>query len=310
VGCTYHEQCSETACNISTGACFDDSCIAEVDGDGGADFTDIMGAIGDGCVVIVHELDGATPYLEALDLSGIDVALIAAPGEEPIVQGIGNPGLRVTGGANVFVQDLRFTDATVAGVQVDGASAWFDRTEIVGNDGGGLALTNSASVSLRNSVIGGDAASGLPAIAIDSSAANILYTTAVGTGIGGQAISCTDPGAVDVRNALLFTQDATPPIACAGATVSRTAADAVLAGDDNVNVAGFMTSAFVNFGQSNFLLAPEAPAAILTAARWRSADPSAVPPRPANDPDTDINGDLRPGTDDAEDVAGADIPDL
>ena len=57
------------------------------------------------------------------------------------------------------------------------------------------------------------------------------------------------------------------------------------------------TTWFANWANGDLRLSPTAPAALATAAKWQLGDPT-----------TDIDGDLRPTTDGADDYAGADIP--
>jgi len=299
VGCSFHEQCSATACNIATGACFEDTCVVTVDGDGGADYHDIGDAAMDGCVVIVHELDGELPYNENLVADGITVALLAADGEAPIIVGVGgNPSLALTGGATAYVQGLAFRGNQMAvGITATASSLYLDRTEVAGNTGGGITLTGGADGHLRNCFVGGF--SDIVAMTVDESSADILYTT-----LGGQfdapALACTAPTAVTVRNSILVSRAVTSDIDCDDAEVSYSATELLVPGMGNVALGDMdmldATAWFAGYNGGNFLLL-NPPDGVLTAARWQLGDPT-----------VDIEGHLRPTEPDSPDAAGADVP--
>lgn len=299
VGCTYHEQCEATACDIATGACFDDACVVEVDGDGGAEYMDIAEAIADGCVVVVHELDSGG-YQENLTVDGLTVALVAADGEAPRVTGDGGPSLSVTGDANVYVQGLRFSQNTAVGIDVDGANLWLDRTEVVLNTGGGIVLQGGAYGHLRNCFVGG----GADLFAVDvtgmSSSADILYTSVVAATGDATTVSCDAAAAVTVRNSALVGRGGDGYDILCDADITYSVTEAAYPGTGNVAV-GDLTSGnqntwFVDYLGGDFSLnAP--PGAWLTAAQWQLGDPA-----------TDIEGEPRPNVDGTADVAGADIP--
>ena len=78
-------------------------------------------------------------------------------------------------------------------------------------------------------------------------------------------------------------------------SATNTASEAALSGDGNVGLDDMNVSWFVDYNGGDFHLATP-PAIIATAALWEDGDPL-----------TDIDGDLRPRTVGAPDVAGADI---
>lgn len=293
-GCTFHEQCEGTACEIATGACFTDACVVEVDGDGGADYESIGDAVADGCVVVVRDAAGGYPE-EVTIAGGISVAILAADGASPILPGAvgsGQPALEITGGATVYVQGLRINgnDMGGVGVEVDAATAYFDRTTVGGNAGGGITFSNAAEGHLRNCFVGGDV-SDIAAVDVAGSTVEILYST-LGAGFGSAAaLRCDGPASVDVRNSLLVARTDDPEVDCSTNSLETSATEADV-GDMNTN---WFTAG--GFAAGNFHLSLLAPAAILTAGEWRTGDPS-----------TDIDGDARPGEDASTDVAGADIP--
>lgn len=299
VGCTYHEQC-DAACNMVTGGCFGDCVNVVMNGQ------DIQDAIEDGCVVQV----GAGAYPEAVVVdAGITVAIIGVAEGAILAGEVGNgqPGLSVSGGANAFVQNLEISgnDGGGLGVQVDGAIVYLDRTQVVANTGGGLALTGNANAQVRNCFVGG--ADSQAAVDASGSTVDILYSTLGGVAFTSPALACSG-GTVDVRNSLLVAQDSIAELSCAGATVTFSASEELVAGDGNVGLENMNTNWFEAYTSGDFRLTGTAPVEILSAAQWRTADPAADPPRLANDPAVDIDGDARPDVDGTADVAGAHVP--
>ncbi|MBX7083427.1 MAG: hypothetical protein K1X88_29740 [Nannocystaceae bacterium] len=298
VGCSFHEQCPDSACEIATGACFDTACVQEVDADGGQDFTTIESAISDGCVVIVHERNGDVPYNENLNIDGISVALIAADGEQPRLTGTGgNPSLTVSGSGVAYVQGLNIRQNDVEGVFVDGGSVYLDRSAIVSNIGGGIALTGGAYALVRNCFVGGSV-NDVAAIDSVGSTADIIYTTLAAASFGaGAALQCDGGSSITVRNSLAVMLGSDDEIKCAGADISYSATETNLGGT-NTALGDMNTNWFTAFGAGDLSLnQANVPAAVLTAAQWQSGDPS-----------VDIDGDARPTVDGTADVAGADIP--
>jgi hypothetical protein len=298
-GCTFHEQCEGTACEIATGACFAEDCVVEVDGDGGSDYDNIQDAIVDGCVVIVHAAAGG--YAEEVSIDGaITVAVLAADGEVPLVGGVDGSGgavLEVSGGAAAYVQGLRVNgnDMGGVGVAVNAATLYLDRTAAIGNTGGGMVLTNNALGDLRNCTLGGSGAADVAAATVTGSSFNALYTTMVGYddgGGGGAALRCTNPDSVVVRNSILVKTFGQPEIECDDALISYSGVESAFAGAGNVQLGNMVPSWFDADLHLNM-----PPAAVLTTAQWQPGHPS-----------VDIDGDARPDEPGAMDVAGADVP--
>jgi hypothetical protein len=303
VGCTYHEQCPESACQIDTGACFDDTCVVTVDGDGAAQYSSIAEGITNGCVVIVHELDDDASYQEALSINGMSVALLAADGQLPRVQGTGgDPTLTVSGGADVYVQGLTLSlNGSAEGVLVDGASVWLDRSRVVQNTGGGVTLTNGADGQVRNCYVGGN--SDVPAMTVNGSSVDVRYST-LGGFFDAPALACTSPNAVTVRNSIVVSRAVTSDIDCDDAVMTYSATEVLVEGMGNVAVGAFdapdATAWFLNYNSGNFGLTPggenTGEGEFGDVAQWQPGDP-----------DVDIDGDPRP-TEPGPDAAGADVP--
>jgi hypothetical protein len=298
VGCGFHEQCPASACDIATGACFEEGCVVEVDGDGGADYSNIQAAIADGCVVIVHELNGGDTYSQ-FEVDGVEVAILAADGEEPLVAGLaGNPSLSVTGGAVVYVQGLTFSGNTMAeGVSVNGANLYLDRTQLVANAGGGVVLTNEAIGHLRNCIIGGNGTGAGPSrgITVDASTLDVLYSTIArnDADTANDSLSCVGASTVTVRNSILVGRD-DPSVQCAVATIEDSALDQASGG--NTNVGAIQNTWFDSVAGNVFTRSAVGGGVFGDVAQWQVSDPL-----------VDIDGDPRP-TEPGPDVAGADIP--
>lgn len=301
VACTEHGQCASGACELAVGRCFPaDSTRLTVDGDvgSGADFASIVAAVasvpdGGYGVITVHELDMADTYLGA-NIEGQTIALLAASGEAPIVQGTaGNPGLRVQGPETVlYVDGLRLSGNTAGlGLDVDGATVWLDRSRIVQNAGGGLLGSSAASLTLRNCFVGGGAQD-VDAIAVNSSTLDMLYTTVGGGGVlAGQAraLFCGGGATASARNSILVSADPVSDVECPGVTLTTSATEADIG---NLDVAWFN-----GYAAGDFSLSASGTSTFADIAQWRDGDPA-----------IDIDGDARPDVDGTADFAGADVP--
>jgi len=302
--CTEHGQCGSGACELAVGRCFPEDFVVTVDGDGGADYPSVTAAVaavddGGHGVIVVHELDGGTPYTAAMGLTiagGKTIALLAAPGELPIIQGTGmNPGLRVEGAGTILYMDgVQVSGAGMQGVVADAAFAWLDRSRIVGNAGGGIVAQNGAELTVRNCFVGslGD----VVGVEITESSASVLYSTVSASTFGmTPALSCTSPIAVEVRNSIIVSQGGTPPdeVSCPGIGIIRSATEA--------KVGSFNIGWFADYNGDDFTLTtmgmPPGSEVFAGIAQWNEGDPL-----------TDIDGDPRPTTAGAADFAGADVP--
>jgi len=148
IPCTEHAQCEVGACAKAEGTCFPaDAVVLHVDNDDGVPeeyYAAVGAAVGDvadggAAVIVVHAIDDGSSYQGApLINEGKRIALLAAPGEQPTLQGVSNPGLRVEGAETVvYMEGLRISQSSGLGLRVTGATAWVDRSQIVDNNGGG-----------------------------------------------------------------------------------------------------------------------------------------------------------------------------
>ena len=299
VPCVAHDECGSGACELAVGTCFPAGTVVHVDGDGGQDFMTVAAAVasvaaGMHGVVVVHELDGGNPYTGAVLIDGGKrIALLAAPGEAPVLQGTGgNPGLTVEGAGTILYMDgLRVAGNTMGlGLHVNGAFAWVDRSRIVQNSGGGVLAENGAELTLRNCFVGG-AAADVDAISLDASALEMLYTTVGGGSViveQTRALLCANAATADVRNSILVSLDAMPEVECPGVVLANSATEADV---------GFNATWFNGYATGDFSLTPSGAMTFADVALWSTGDPL-----------TDIDGEPRPVVDASPDYAGADVP--
>ena len=302
IPCTEHGQCSSGACELAVGRCFPGDFVVQVDGDGGADYASIANAATDvpnGAhgVILVHELDGGAAYGPAIINGGKAIALLAAPGESPNIQGSIGP-LRATGAGTILYMDGLSVSGNPIGLGLrvsNGAFAWVDRSRIFQNSAGGIRVDAGAELTLRNSFVHGEVDSDV--LSSQDATVDVLYST-LGANQGvSTAITCNGASNVTVRNSLLVSRDTCPEVICPGIVVSHTAAELLLAGPNNVALGDMSLTWFQDYTTGDFHLTGLRPAAVDTTATWTTGDPT-----------TDIDGDARPQTDGAADFAGADVP--
>lgn len=303
VGCTYHAQCPNTACDISSGACFDDLCIRDVDGDGGETYSTISAAIADWCVIRVHGRDNDVPYTESVVVDGLTVAILVPNGEDPILQGVGgDPSLHVGTGSVVYLKGLRLRGNTEAeGVRIIDGSAYLDETQIVQNAGGG-ATSTGGQLHVRNSFIAGNGGNGFSAttgLNLNDTEVDISYATiAFNQGDGADSFQCVATTG-SLRNSIVIGSELDPEpssFSCPGVSADHTAFDNVIAGAGNIDVSP-MTGAWFANPASDFHLTASGALVFANVALWSSGDPL-----------EDIDGTNRPAVDGTADFAGADVP--
>jgi hypothetical protein len=313
VPCTEHGQCEAGACAKAEGTCFAaGALVLHVDEDMSApeeyyaSVGTAVGAVEDGgvAVIVVHAIDDGSPYTGAPRIAGgKTIALLAAPGEQPTLLGVSNPGLRVEGvGTVVYMEGLALAGSTTSlGLQVTAATAWVDRSRIVDNNGGGILAESGATLTVRNSFVGQDASSRV-SIAVSESNAQLLNNTVIGGfGMNTEALECTGVYDVDVRNSIFATLSSTAEMNCLGAAVSFSAAETNPGGEGSIAIGPVdetvMADFFAEYATGNYHLGAEGLTVFDGIAQWQLGDPA-----------TDIDGDARPTTNGAADYAGADVP--
>jgi len=307
VPCVEHAECGSGACELDVGTCFPEDLVVHVDGDGGQDYESIaeaVGAVPVGMhgVIVVHELDGGDDYGPVLIDGGKRIALLAAPGEAPIIQGTGmNPGVSVQGvGTVLYMDGLRVAGNTMGlGLRVNEGLAWLDRSRIVQNMGGGIVAEGGAELVVRNCFVGrnGDEFADTRGITATAATLDILYTTVAandGSGTSGPiSMSCDAASTGTVRNSIVAAGDDT--IDCMNVSFSFNVVDTSgLMGSEN-DVLSFNPAWFPNIAMADFHIGMGPPFA--NVAQWTTGDPL-----------TDIDDDPRPDVDGTPDYAGADVP--
>ena len=301
IGCTDHDECPDSACNLALGSCMDVGAVYSVDGDGVSDYASLSLALADigaqaEITLVFHEANYA-PESIVIDTNGY-VAIVAAPGENPTVTGNGgNPSFTIHGGSTLYLARVSAsgTQNGGRGVLIDGGSAWVQRCKVVNNSGGGIVVDGGGNLVLDNSFVGGDI-SDVVALAMTSGTLEANYVT-LGAGFGtSAALTCADGVGKAVRNSLLVSRSANPELACPNITITESALEMMVG--SNLALGDVDTLAwFDGYGTGDFGLSDTAPPNLATAAIWQSGDPT-----------TDIDGDLRPTTPGTPDYAGADIP--
>ena len=306
VPCTEHGQCGSGACELGVGTCFPPGRVVHVDGDGEPLPTQraqaLSVAIADVApnthgIIVVHELDGGAFYGPVFVDGGRIIALFAAAGEAPMIQGYGgNTGMSVEDdGTALYMDGIQIRGSDGPGLRVSGAYAWVDRSRIVQNSGGGVVAEAGAELVLRNCFVGGNVEANV--VELQGATAEVLYST-LGAGLGvTTSLACDAPSTVTVRNSLITSRSADVEVVCTGLDASYTAAEALLDGTSNVALGDMDVAWFDGFNAGDFGLTAMHPAAVDTSAQWTVGDPP-----------TDIDGDPRPAVDGTPDFAGADVP--
>ncbi len=307
IGCSGHEECPASACNIAEGNCFDPASVVHVDGDnpcGAGDGSDespycsLSEALLDASedpVLIVHEVVGdPLVYLESNTIS-ISAAIFAAPGESPVVRGSVSSALTVSSSGHLYVSGISI-DSTAGGsvgILIQGGQTWIEKSRIVNNSGGGIVVDGGGSLVLENSFVGGNTTD-VDALVVTDGSATVIYSTLAGGAAASNALSCEAGATVDIRNSLLVSRQSEDEVVCDEAILSNNALEMDVA--ENTSLGEMPdTSWFVSYMSGDFSLSGAHPEAIEMAATWLDGDPA-----------TDIEGDARPTTDGMPDFAGAD----
>lgn len=311
-GCLAHAECSESACNFLEGNCFDPATIIHVNGTtpcaggDGSEATpyctigEALEVVGGEGMIVLHDMETSPfAYTESNTVQTM-VALFAAPGDAPVIQGIGGaPGITVAATGNLFMRGITIagTQNDAQGLLVTGGAAWVEHSKIVNNGGGGIRVESSGVLMLATSFVGGDVAD-RNAVHVADGYVRIWSSTLAGGGLGASALFCDDNALnAQVRNSLLVASTDGDELACAIVYMTESALEMAVA--DNVALGAMPPNPdewFVDYAGGDFHLAATHPAAIDSAALWILGD---LP--------TDIDGDPRPTVHGTPDFAGADV---
>ncbi|MBK9755398.1 MAG: hypothetical protein IPO88_18200 [Nannocystis sp.] len=335
VGCTRHDQCDSKACQLKTGACFEQVLYVDrglpCDGADGSmelpfcEINDAVAKIGAGDPTAVLVKANAIAYSEQIQVAAERTLAIVRLGSGTAKLEVGAlDSLVVNDNSVVYLDQLQISKGDVSkGIFCNGGSMWIDRTQIVDrkglgveglncalrlrqsriylNLGGGLKLTGG-SVYLENSFIvsnGGSFAAVSGVVLSNGATLNGLYTTlADNDGKAGveDSLDCSNAGPVTLRNAILFGQSAATSVDCANATAIRSVVDAMaLKGADTQLIDALDPAWFVSPETGNFQIKAGMP--FEDVAVWMTGDPL-----------VDYDGDPRPKGDGDPDYAGADRP--
>jgi hypothetical protein len=284
--CAAHSNCETSACELEADRCFPESPVVHVDGDGGRDAMSIGDALdsmalppGGYGIIVVHELDGEGSYLGSVTIDeGRTIALLAAPGEQPVLEGL----VAFSAAATLWIQDedtsayidgLWLMDGPGWGLIAQGGMAWVDNARMSRNIFGDIEAQDGARLTLRNCFVG-DGGAGYAVHVVDSSA-TILYST-IGAGSGWSAgLMCSSPLGVDVRNSIILPAwDLVADIDCPEAMVSYSATKNDFAGDGNVAIPDQDLNAwFEDYESGDFHLKEEGFSQFGDIAQWQQGDP-------------------------------------
>ncbi|WP_106092993.1 right-handed parallel beta-helix repeat-containing protein [Enhygromyxa salina] len=276
----------------------DANCAADGEGTDAAPYCTLsqaLTAVDSNSLIVLHEmLTGPQVYNESNSVQ-LDVAILAAPGETPVVEGTGgNAALTVANAGNLYMRGVTIsgTQNGGEGIVIAGGGAWIEGSHVVNNSGGGIVVDGGGSLFLENSFVGGSADS--PAVRVPNGTFDLLYVTmGLPAVLGGPALECSDGTMSTVRNSLITSTHSDPELDCPNVSISASALEALVG--DNVALGDVEVGWFDGYLSGDFHLSGSQPAATDTAAIWQSGDPS-----------TDIDGDPRP-TQDGPDFAGADV---
>jgi len=254
---------------------------------------------------------GAVVYLEGLAFrsgsqDGITVSDARVQAENVSVELNGGVGVVVSADSTFHASACRIIGNAEGGIVVGDNGGPVEETgsgsgSSSSGAGFGMRVLDSPNLRLVNCFVNG--ANNWDAVAVAEGEVEIVYSTLGGRFLEGapsRALFCEAGATVAARNSIFAAADTGyDEVQCPSLTATRSAAEMNLGGDNvalgNL-VLGGETAWFANFASGDLHLnAP--PQSLLSAARWQSGDPT-----------TDIDGDDRPTTADAVDVAGADIP--
>ena len=298
-GCVDHDEC-DTACDLETGRCFDEAVVI---GEDGIATTGAISALLDttdpGARIAVRIAPGTQCVLDTLLVDdGRALALLGEPGERPCLTSWDDrAAITVADGSALYLLDVRIEESYGVAVEARGASIHVERSELVNNSGGALAVSQDAYLRLRNSMVGCDR-NNVAVVSTHSSTVDVSYATVVAGFGSAQGIVCEGDNAVTVRNSIVVSEASLGEIDCPEADVRFSALEAVF-GEGNVAVGAVDTGRwFVDYARGDLHLQGDALGMPFEGVGvWTEIDPL-----------VDLDGDPRPAVVDAQDWVGADIP--
>lgn len=298
-GCSAHDEC-ETACDFETGWCFDEAVVVGEDGVTAAGaLSAALEGVEPGGRIAIRWMPGAECILDTVTVAeGRSVALLGEPGARPCLTSWDDrAAITVTDGSSLYLLDVRIEESYGMAVEVRGASLYAERVELVNNSGGAVSISQDAYLHLRNAMVGGDR-NNVPVLRTHTSTLDVAYSSVVAGFGDAQGIVCDGDNAVSVRNSIVLSEGSIGEIDCPQAEVSYSALEAVF-GEGNVAVGAVDTGRwFENYpGGDLHLRYDTLGMPFEDVAQWVQGDPL-----------VDLDGDPRPGVEQAQDWAGADIP--
>lgn len=317
VGCSYHEDCPQSACRIAEGDCLPDDTVWLVDAEADCDASEGTPALpfctlgealeqlgpGQSGTIVVRP----ATYAETIEVTGgRTIALLAEStgSSRPRINRVGaEPLIRVGGAASSLYLDgfILQGNSEGPGLSVNEGLAYLDATQIVSNAGSGVEITGGGHVQLRNTIIGrnGDEFSATHGLVVEGSTFAMLYGSLVANEGQGDddSLTCDATSSGTVRNSIVVGADL-ESIACSELEVTTSSVDTPgLGGEGNDLLETFEASWFRGVGTGDFHLADPVDTPFAEVARWRTGDPS-----------RDLDGEPRPTRDGTADYAGADVP--
>ncbi|NJK31996.1 MAG: hypothetical protein HC927_06000 [Deltaproteobacteria bacterium] len=246
--------------------------------------------------MVLHERNGGISYQESVTIGEQKkVVIMAAEGEKPVIQGVGNmPGMDMGGSSQVFLRGLKVTNGGGVGIRLGVTETYIQRSEVVNNTGGGIVLEGGGNLVLENSFVGGNV-NDVPAVSVVSGGLVINYST-LATGFGNApALFCSDGTGKSVRNSILVSRSNEAELDCSNVTITGSALE--MAMGENLVLGEVDIMWFEGYANGNFHLVPGMyPEELESAAIWQDGDPL-----------VDIDGEARQAMAGATDFAGADV---
>ena len=183
-GCTRHEQCPDSACDLSRGECMSAERVFYVDSEvcpevglgTEADPFCELGTVldldntpsGESSVAIVIG-HGSEAYPENIELPGAWPRRLAVLGRGDVTIGLSSldgPTFHVKTGSRLFLHNVTVTRSTDAGVRCADAEVWVDESEVTQNAAGIIA--EGCRVTIRRSIVSGNDGDGVSLAAMSA----------------------------------------------------------------------------------------------------------------------------------------------